>query len=49
MALYLAAFGHVDLPDPDADLRRPRGRRGDTAVVRRPEPFASGSRQVRGA
>jgi hypothetical protein len=44
MALYVAAFGHVDLPEPDADLRRPRGRRGDTAVVRRPEPTTVGSR-----
>jgi|SoiMethySBSTD1v2_1073268.scaffolds.fasta_scaffold5764209_2 hypothetical protein len=47
MALFLAAFGHVDLPEPDADLRRPRGRRGDTAAVRRPEPrLTAGERRV---
>jgi hypothetical protein len=46
MALFLAAFGHVELPEPDADLRRPRGRRGDTFAVRRPDPLTPGIRRV---
>jgi hypothetical protein len=46
MALYVAAFGHVDLPDPDADLRRPSGRRSETSAVRRPKP-RSGSGERR--
>ena len=35
MFLLPAPFAHVFDPDRDAELRRPRGRRGD-AVVRRP-------------
>ena len=45
MALFASLFGHVDLPDPDADLRRPRGRRGDTFAVRRPDPIHLGTRR----
>jgi hypothetical protein len=46
MALFVAAFGHVDLPDPDADFRRPEGRRPDTGAVRRPEPRRKGARRL---
>ena len=45
MAVGASLFGHVDLPDPDADLRRPKGRRGDTFAVRRPDPITTGSRR----
>ena len=45
MAVFASLFGHVDLPDPDADLRRPKGRRGDTFAVRRPDPVTTGARR----
>jgi hypothetical protein len=45
MALFASLFGHFGLPDPDADLRRPKGRRGDTFAVRRPDPLKPGWRR----
>jgi hypothetical protein len=45
MAVFASLFGHVELPDPDADLRRPKGRRGDTFAVRRPDPIRPDGRR----